>query len=72
MTIPNFNGAAFSIAMQGNQSPDKMTLMMTSFDGSNFVVNLSNKLELQPNVGGFMSRADAVLLQAYLITVLGS
>jgi hypothetical protein len=71
MTIQDFSNAAFSITMQGNQSPDKMTLNLTSNDGSTFVATLNGKLEVQPNVGGFMSRTDATLLQAYLVTVLG-
>ena len=71
MTIPDLSHSAFSITMQGNSSPDKMTLNLTSFDGSTFVAILDDKLEVQPNVGGVMSRTDALLLQAYLVTVLG-
>jgi len=72
MTTPDFSNAAFSIAMQGNQSPDKMNLNLTSFDGSTFVAVLDGKLEVQPSPGGFMSRQDAARLQAWLVTVLGS
>ena len=71
MAIPNFSNDAFSITMQGNQLPNKMTLNLTSFDGSTFVTTLSNRLEIQPNIGGTMTRADAIALQAYLVTVLG-
>jgi len=72
VTTPDLRNAAFSMTMQGNQSPDLMNLNLTSFDGSTFVAVLNGKLEVQPTPGGFMSRQDAVRLQAYLVTVLGS
>jgi len=61
----------FSIGMRGNERVDHMNIALTSGDGLTFVAVLNNSLEIQPSVGGFMSRADALRLQAYLTTVLG-
>lgn len=66
-----------SITLQGNQNPHFMNLVIQPISAeptpspNTFYGVLHDKLKLQPLPGGFITRADAILLQAYLTSILG-